>query len=203
MIEEKAYEELTENNFSEKISLLKKEIESDKDNALNYYYLAKEYMLVVPIRALPALSYIEDLLKEAIRLNEDLWAPRIFLGELLFKQGKWIEAKKYFEKALAKKPESVSVRDYLAQCNELENSSLDKYSETQLLYMFENNLRKFITFVLDKEFSEMWWRKGVPTKTRSICASRREEGLEEEMDKELLLFANFFGSFNSPFFKLR
>ena len=61
-----------------------------------------------------------------------------------------------------------------------------------MFYLFENDLRKFIKKVLQDKFGELWWRKGVPAKTRSTCASRREEGLEEEMNLDLILFASFY-----------
>ncbi len=186
------YEILTPEQFSEEIHKFEENIKKDSENPLNYYYLAKEYMLKVPIRALESCEYIENLLKKSLELAPELWAPKIFLGELLFKQGKYSEAEFYFKKVSEEKPESMSVREYLAKCIEKNSNSKRKYSEKELLYLFENDLRKFIKKVLENEFKGDWWRKGIPAKTRSSCASRREEGLYEEKDIDLILFANFY-----------
>ncbi len=186
------YEILKPEQFSENIKKFEENIKKDPENSLNYYYLAKEYILKVPIRALESCEYIEGLLKKSLELAPELWAPKIFLGELLFKQGKYPEAESYFKKVSEEKPESMSVREYLAKCIEKNSTSKRKYSEKELLYLFENDLRKFIKQVLEKEFKGDWWRKGIPTKTRVSCASRREGGLYEEKDIDLILFANFY-----------
>ena len=183
------YEPLTPEQFSEEIKKIEENIKKDPENPLNYYFLAKEYMLKVPIRAFESCEYIESLLKKSLELAPELWAPKIFLGELLFKQGKYSEAKTYFKKVLEEKPESVSAKEYFAKC--LENKK-EKYSEKELFYLFENDLRKFIGNVLNNEFNGDWWRKGIPTKIRVSCVARREEGLDEEKDRDLILFANFY-----------
>ena len=146
-------------------------------------------MLKVPIRAIDNLKYVENLLKQSLKIAPSLWAPKIFLGELLFKQGKFKEAEPYFRKVAEEKPESVSVKEYLAKC--IENKK-EKYSEKDLLYLFENDLRKFIKKVLEEEFKENWWRKGVPEKVRADCMGRRELGLDEEKDLDPILFASFY-----------
>lgn len=191
-MQETPYEILKPEQFSEEIKKFEENIKKDPENPLNYYYLAKEYILKVPIRALESCEYIEGLLKKSLELTPELWAPKIFLGELLFKQGKYSESESYFKKASEEKPESISVREYLAKCMEKNSNSKREYSEKELLYLFENDLRKFIKKTLQEKFGELWWRKGVPAKTRSACASKREEGLEEEMDLDLILFANFY-----------
>ena len=183
------YEELKAEQFSREIKKLKDEIEKNPEGALSYYYLAKEYMLKVPIRAIDSLKEIEDLLKKSLELAPELWAPKIFLGELLFKQGKFSEAEEYFRKVAEEKPESVSVKEYLAKC--IENKK-EEYSEKDLLYMFENDLRKFIKNILENEFKSNWWREGIPPKVRADCMARREMGLDEEKDLEPILFANFY-----------
>ena len=122
---------------------LKKKIVFDSMDAMNYYYPAKEYMLHVSIRAMDSLGDVEDLLKKSLELNPELWAPKIFLGELLFKQGKFKGAESSLRKVAEEQPESVSVRNYLARCMENKSKKEDK-SENELLYLFENELRKFI-----------------------------------------------------------
>lgn len=188
-MEEKPYEPLTPEQFSKEIISLKDKLKEEPENPLNYYFLAKEYMLKVPIRAIDNLKYIEDLLKKSLELAPELWAPKIFLGELLFKQGKFSEAEPYFRKVTEEKPESVSVKEYLAKC--IENKK-EKHSEKDLLYLFENDLRRFIRKVLEEEFKENWWRKGVPAKVRANCMGRRELGLDEEKDLDPILFASFY-----------
>ncbi len=192
MTDEKNYEELKPEQFSEEIKKFEDEIKNNPENPMNYYYLAKEYILKVPIRAFESCEYIENLLRKSLELAPELWAPKIFLGELLFKQGKYSEAESYFKKVSEEKPESAFVKEYLAKCIEKNSDSKRKYSEKELLYLFENDLRNFIKKVLQEKFREIWWRKGIPTKTRANCASRREEGLEEEMNLDLILFANFY-----------
>ena len=187
-MDEKDYP-LTPEQFSEEILNLKATIFIDPKDPMNYYFLAKEYMLKVPIRAIDSLKEIEDLLKKSLELAPELWAPKIFLGELLFKQGKIEEAETYFKKVLEEKPESVSAKEYFAKC--LENKK-EKYSEKELFYLFENDLRKFIGNILNNEFNGNWWRKGIPAKIRVSCVARREEGLDEEKDRDLILFANFY-----------
>lgn len=182
-------EDLKSENFSEEIINLKKKLEKEPENALNYYFLAKEYILKVPLRAIDSLKEVEDLLRKSLELGPELWAPKIFLGELLFKQGRFGEAEKYFRDVVEEKPESVSVKEYLAKC--IENKK-EKHFEKDLLYLFENDLREFIKKVLEEEFGEDWWRKGVPSKIRGVCALRREEGLDEEKDIDKILFANFY-----------
>lgn len=189
MSEEKKYKELNIGDFSEEILELHIQTQVYPQDPMNYYYLAKEYMLKVPIRAISSLKYIEDLLKKSLELAPELWAPKIFLGELLFKQGKFSEAEPYFKEVIKEKPESVSIKEYLAEC--IENKD-EKYSESDLLYLFENSLRKFIKRILEKKLKENWWRQGVPTKTRVSCVSRREIGIAEEMDRDLILFADFY-----------
>ncbi len=180
----------------EGIKDLKEEIRKNPKKALNYYYLAKGFMLNVPIRAMDSIQYIEDLLRKSLKLRPGLWAPKIFLGELLFKVARYEEAEKYLREAVEMKPESVSIKEYLAGCIEANSKAIGlkekKLSEKDLLCLFENDLRKFIKKVLEENFKDDWWRKGIPTKTRSSCASRREEGLEEEKDIDLILFANFY-----------
>lgn len=191
MTEEKNYEELKPEQFSENIQKFKEEIEKNPKEAINYYYLAKEYILKVPIRAFESCEYIENLLKKSLELAPELWAPKIFLGELLFKQGKYGEAELYFKEVSEEKPEAVSVREYLAKCAEHDVDKQEK-SEKDLLYLFENDLRKFIRKVLEKEFKDDWWRQGIPVKVRSDCVARREIGLDEEKDIDPILFASFY-----------
>ena len=186
---EETWEELLLEEFPNKINEYKEKIKENPNNAINYYYLAKEYILKVPIRAIHSIKDIEELLKKSLELNPNLWAPKIFLGELLFKQGKFQEAEVYFNQIIQEKPESVSAKEYIAECIEHRGEEL---SEKELLYLFENDLRHFIKRKLEEEYRENWWREGVPTKTRSSCAARREEGLEEEKDLDKLLFANFY-----------
>jgi|APSaa5957512622_1039677.scaffolds.fasta_scaffold02970_5 tetratricopeptide (TPR) repeat protein len=187
--EEKEYENPQLQDFSEEILDLKKKLKEDTENPLAYYFLAKEYILKIPLRLIDSLKEVEDLLKKSLELGPDLWAPKIFLGELFFKQGKFLDAEPYFRKAMEEKPESVSIKEYLAKC--IENKE-EKYSEKDLLYLLENKLREFIKIVLEKEFKDDWWREGIPEKIRSDCVSKRERGLKEEKDIEPMLFANFY-----------
>jgi len=187
---EKDYEEPKPEDFSEEILKIKSKIKEQPKDAMNYYFLAKEYILKVPLRAIDSLEEVESLLKKSLELAPELWAPKIFLGELLFKQGRFREAEKYFKEVIKEKPESVSVREYLGKCVELgADKKNKKHPEKELLYLFENDLRKFIKKILQGEFRDGWWRGGIPAKVRASCAAKREEGLDEEKDLDLILFA--------------
>jgi len=189
---EKEYKELKPEDFSPNINHFKEEIIKEPENPMNYYYLAKEYILKIPLRGIDSLKEIEELLKKSLELAPELWAPKIFLGELLLKQDRFEEAEKYFREVIKEKPQSVSVREYLAKCIEKQTGRHEKHSEKDLLYLFENDLREFIRKVLENEFKDDWWRKGIPKKIRSSCVSKREEGLDEEKNLEPILFANFY-----------
>src|SRR3989344_6104404 len=147
-------------NFEDK---LKEEIKKNPGDPMNYYYLAKEIMKK-PLKDIESLTIIENLFKKSLELGPHLWAPKIMLGELLYKMGRFNEAEPYFKETLNKKvPNSSSIKEYLAKC-------VSKNSN----------------------HGEDWWRKGVPPKVRAKCASRREEGLDEEREADLLFFADFY-----------
>ena len=142
-----------------------------------------------------SLTFIEKLFKQSINLGPHLWAPKIMLGELLYKMGRLKEAEPYFKETLkAGLRDSSSVREYLTKC--LSQSSQPggnhQVSKRDSLYLFENNVREFIRILLEVSHGVGWWRKGVPQKVRAKCASRREEGLDEEKEVDLLLFADFY-----------
>jgi len=163
-------------------------------DAMAYYYLGKE-MLKRPLKDIDSISEIEDLFKKSIELNPNLWAPKILLGELLYKVGRYKEAEVYFRGSLKKIPNNGSIKEYLAK--RISKSSKiyvydNEFSKEDSLYLFENNVREFIRILLEENFRENWWREGIPKQVRAKCASRREEALDEEKEADLLLFADFF-----------
>lgn len=176
-----------ENDFREKIR-------KNPRDPMNYYYLAKELMKR-PLKEIYSVREIEGYLKKAIEIKPQLWAPKILLGELLFKLGRFSEAEPYFKESLKYLPNSESVRVYLTKClSKKTEPDINKYStesNQDYMYIFENNVREFLRILLEESFSEDWWRKGVPPKIRATCAARREEGLDEEKEADLLLFADF------------
>jgi len=188
---------------------LREKIKEKPLDPMNYYYLGKGLMKK-PLANIDSIKEIESLFKSALELAPNLWAPRAMLGELLYKQGKFKEAERCFRDLLARFPNSVSAKEYLSRCITL--SSIKKEDKESLqkdsLYLFENNLRDFIRIVLKNGCGEGWWRKGIPKKVRAKCAARREEGLEEEKEAELLLFADFYDykeiiEYNKKFFASR
>lgn len=173
---------------------LRTKIKEYPNDPMNYYYLGKE-LLKEPLKDIFSIKEIEKLFEKAIELGPTLWAPRIFLGELLYKLGKFEDAELYFREVLDMVPESVSVKEYLAKCIAINSESkgeIKKTSQKDSLYLFENDIREFIKIILKNNYGNKWWRTGVPQKVRAKCAGRREEGLEEEKDADLLLFADFY-----------
>lgn len=174
---------------------LKENIRKNPQDPMNYYYLGKELM-GKPLKHIESLETIEKLFKQSIKLGPHLWAPKIMLGELLYKMGRFQEAEPYFKETLqAGLANSSSVKEYLTKClsqGSNPGGNLHQGSKRDSLYLFENNVREFVRILLEINFGIEWWRKGVPQKVRSKCASRREEGLEEENESDLLLFADFY-----------
>ncbi len=178
---------------------LRSEVVKNPNDALMHYFLGKELFLK-RVMDIGSIKEIEKLFRRAIELDGNLWAPKIMLGELLFKLEKYKGAEIQFREALKIMPNAVSARDYLVRCIELKEKSdrfkklrgLKRKSDRDILYLFENRVRKFIKRVLKENLGDDWWRKGIPAKLRAKCAARREEGLDEEMDAELLLFADFY-----------
>jgi len=161
---------------------------------INYYFLGKE-LLKKSVREIYSIQEIENLFRKSIELGPNLWAPKIMLGELLFKLGRFKEAEIFFRESLDKLPESVFIKEYLAKCIEINsksNRNLGEISKKDALFVFENNIREFLKILLVSNYGNNWWRKGVPKKVRAKCAARREEGLDEEKDAGLLLFGDFY-----------
>ena len=169
-------------------------IRKNPRDPMNYYYLAKELMKK-PLKEIYSVKEIEGLLKRSIEIKPQLWAPTILLGELLYKLGRFSEAEPYFKESLKYVPNSESVRVYLTKClSKKTEPTINKYSSESnqdYLYIFENNVREFLRILLEENYGEDWWRKGVPPKIRASCAARREEALDEEKEADLLLFADF------------
>lgn len=174
---------------------LKDKIKKNPQDPMGYYYLAKELMRK-PLKDIESLKTIEELFKQSIKLGPHLWAPKIMLGELLYKMGRFNEAEPYFKETLSfhKLPDTGSVKEYLVKClsKDTQPAGSHTHSKRDSLYLFENNVREFIRFLLEANYGEKWWREGVPKKVRAKCASRREEGLDEEKEADLLLFGDFY-----------
>ncbi|MBS3080351.1 hypothetical protein J4221_02685 [Candidatus Pacearchaeota archaeon] len=181
-------------NVEEKI---KEEIKKNPSDPMNYYYLAKELMKK-PLKDVESLIVIENLFKKSIELGPNLWAPKIMLGELLYKMGRFNEAEPYFKESLSyyKIPSNIPVKEYLVKCLSKSSNPSGNVQEVgskrDSLYLFENNVREFIRILLESNHGDEWWRQGVPSKVRAKCASRREEALDEEKESDLLLFADFY-----------
>jgi len=173
--------------------LLQEKIRKNPQDPMNYYYLGKELMQK-PLKDIESVTIIEELFKQSIKLGPHLWAPKILLGELLYKIGRFKEAEPYFKESLGKFPDSISVKEYLVKCisKSTKPSGTHEQTKRDSLYLFENNVREFIRILLEENYKDEWWRKGVPPKVRAKCAARREEGLEEEKEADLLLFADFY-----------
>lgn len=170
----------------------KEQIKKNPRDPMNYYYLGKEIMNK-KLKDIDSLGVIEKLFKKSIELGPHLWAPKIMLGELFYKMGRFKEAEPYFKETLNKKMNGISIKEYLTKC--IAKSSPDgnyEVSKRDSLYLFENNVREFIRILLEVNCGIDWWRNGVPQRVRAKCASRREEALEEEREVDLLLFADFY-----------
>jgi tetratricopeptide (TPR) repeat protein len=173
--------------------LLKANIKKNPKDPMNYYYLGKELMKR-PLRDIESVTVIEELFKQSIKLGPSLWAPKILLGELLYKIGRFKEAEPYFKESLGKFPGNLSVKEYLVKCVSKSSKPSGTHEQTKRdsLYLLENNVREFIRILLEENFKKDWWRMGIPKRVRAKCAARREEGLEEEKEADLLLFADFY-----------
>ncbi|MBR9704990.1 hypothetical protein GOV12_06260 [Candidatus Pacearchaeota archaeon] len=172
---------------------LRKKIRKNPRDPMNYYYLAKELMKK-PIKDVYSIKEIEDLLKKSLQLKKELWAPKIFLGELLYKLGRFSEAEPYFKESLKDVPRSESIKVYLTKCiakKSEPNGNPFIGTKQDSLYLFENNVREFLKIALEENLGEYWWRRGIPAKIRATCAARREEALDEEREADLLFFADF------------
>src|SRR3989344_2202730 len=86
----------------------------------------------------------------------------------------------YLAKELMRKPlkDTGSLKEYLVKCisKNTKPAGGHEHSKRDSLYLFENNVREFIRFLLEANYGENWWREGVPKKVRAKCASRKEEG---------------------------
>ena len=174
-------------------SEFREKIRKNPRDPMNYYYLAKELMKK-PLKDIYSIKEIEGYLKRAIEIKPQLWAPKILLGELLYKLGRFSEAEPYFKESLDYVPNSESIKVYLTKCLSRKNEpNGNNYSDSKQdsLYVFENNVREFLRLLLEENFQEDWWRTGVPPKIRASCAARREEALDEEKEADLLSFADF------------
>ncbi|MAG02772.1 hypothetical protein CMI42_05525 [Candidatus Pacearchaeota archaeon] len=173
---------------------LKDQVRKNPRDAMNYYYLGKEIMNK-RLKDIESLEVIEKLFKQSIKLGPHLWAPKIMLGELLYKIGRFKEAEVYFKENLHRNIPGISIKEYLTKCisnNANPGGNSYQVSKRDSLYLFENNVRELIRILLEIEHGSKWWREGVPKKVRAKCASRREEGLDEEREVDLLLFADFY-----------
>ncbi|MEK6872302.1 MAG: hypothetical protein AABX16_05345 [Nanoarchaeota archaeon] len=180
----------------DEIERLKEDIKKNPNDPMNYYYLAKE-MMRKPLKDIDSLTTIEKFFKKSLELAPHLWAPKIMLGELLYKMGRFNEAEPYFKETLHKWGiGGGSVKEYLAQCvskhSNPSGTMTEATSKRDSLYLFENNVREFIRILLETNYGEDWWRQGIPPKVRAKCAFRREEALDEEREADLLLFADFY-----------
>lgn len=172
---------------------LREQIKKNPNDPMNHYYLGKELMNK-SLKNIESLETIEKLFKQSIKLGPHLWAPKIMLGELLYKMGKFNEAEPYFKETLKANIPNSSIKEYLTKCLSMTSnpSGNNHTSKRDSLYLFENNVREIMRSLLEINYGAEWWRKGVPQKVRAKCASRREEGLEEEKEIDLLMFADFY-----------
>ncbi|MDO8509449.1 MAG: tetratricopeptide repeat protein [Nanoarchaeota archaeon] len=174
-------------------AVLENAINDDRKKAMGLYYRAKELMQL-PLSKIPSLKEVEELFKESIQIYPDMWASKLFLGELLFKQGKFDEAEGYLREAIKYVPDSILAKYYITECLKMNalNKNIDDMDYREILYVFENNIRHFIKTLLYLEFGNDWWDRGIPSSVRAKCAGRREQSLKEERHHELLLFADFY-----------
>ena len=173
--------------------ILENSLNEDRSKAMSLYYRAKE-MMTRPINKISSFADIEYMFKESIKIYPDMWASKLFLGELLFKQGRFKEAEKYLKETIKYVPYSALAKFYLSECIKInsQNANIEDMDYREILYIFENNIRGFIKKLLYRQFKEDWWDQGIPSSVRARCAGRREQSLKEERSQELLLFADFY-----------
>ena len=183
----------------------KKAITSDlkfqRVKTLAYYYLGRLHL------EKGELIEAEDNFKKSLSGPSNLPWPHYYLGKALLKKGDLARAESELKKALELYPNLESARWYLDEIK-LRKSKLEfpltveeveKLTENvmltnhALIEWFETNMRDFVKTVLEKEYEEKWWRRGVPLKVRQKCVERMEESPEEEMSSPELSFMQFYG----------
>lgn len=177
--------------FKLSIDELKKRIEENKEDAMLHYYLAKK--LFSGSLSQELMAEIEKELETAIKLAPKLYMAHYYLGRLYFIQKNFEKAEKEFEKVLKYKPEDLLAGEYLRRCSTAGNvpANTSKKTIREIFYLFENDLRCFIEREMTKKHGDDWWHAGIPRLIRASCAARREEGLDEERDANMISFANF------------
>ena len=170
---------------------LKAKISENSEDALNHYYLAKK-MFGMPLTD-DIIKEIEDYLNNAIKLAPKLYMAHYYLGRLYFIQKQFDKAEKEFSKVLKYKPEDLLAKEYLNRCGAVikSPSHTSRTSIRDIFYHVENDIRCFNERELTKNHGEDWLRNTVHHKIRASCAARREEGLENERNSNLINFANF------------
>jgi len=176
------------------IRKLKKEIEKNPLDAMAYYNLAKK-LFSKPLDDLDSIEEVRNALNRAVYLSPNLFMAHFYLGRLHLLLKQYAEAEKEFREVLKIQPNSILAKEYLTKClkvNEIsEKPDKKTMSVRDFFFMFENEIRKFIEERLRSEYGENWLYHGVPNKIRGECAKRREEGLENERELQLLHFADF------------
>lgn len=170
---------------------LKKQVEENADDAMLHYYIAKK-LFGMPLEE-EIIKEIEASLCKAIKLAPKLYMAHYYLGRLYFIQKQHDKAEKEFNKVLKYRPEDMLAKEYLARCGAIVKTPAQtaRKSIRDIFYLFENDIRCFIERELTKNHGEDWLRGGVPQKIRANCAARREEGLSNEKDSNMINFANF------------
>jgi tetratricopeptide (TPR) repeat protein len=178
----------------------RKAITLDPNFHLAYYYLGRLHL------EKGKLIEAEDNFKKSLSGPSNLPWPHYYLGKAQFKKGDFTGAESELKKALELYPNLESARGYLDEIK-LRKSKLEfpmtveeveKLTENvmltnhALIEWFETNMRDFVKTVLEKEYGEKWWRKGVPLKVRRDCAGRMEECPEEELSSPKLSFVQFY-----------
>ena len=134
----------------------------------------------------------------------EVW-PHYYLGKTLFKKEDLTGAKSEFKRALELYPKIEPARKYIDEIN-LRKSKLgfpltveeaEKLTENVILVnhalmeWFETNFRDFVETILEKEYGEKWWRKGVPEKVRGIAWEEWRNAQKKNWALQNYLLCNF------------
>ena len=185
---------------SESEEWFRKAIALDPKFCWAYYYLGRLHLKK------GELVEAEDKFKKSLSGISNVAWPHYYLGKTLFKKEDFTEAESEFKKAFEIYPNLEPAREYIDEIK-LRKAKLEfpqrveeveKLTENimlqnhALIEWFETNMRDFVMTVLEKEYGEKWWRKGVPVEVRKKCAARIEESPEEEMSSPKLSFMQFY-----------
>jgi tetratricopeptide (TPR) repeat protein len=176
-------------------------IQLKSDMYMAHYYLGRLHL------EKDKLIDAEDNFKKSLLGSPNSSWPHYYLGKTLLKREKLRGAEREFKKALELNSNLGSAKVYLneiiSRISQVEFpmtvQEVEHLTENRILMnhalmeWFETNLRKIIKAILEKEYREEWWLRGVPPKVRQKSEERLVEFPDGEMlSPDLLSYLQFY-----------